>query len=127
MKAIIAVNERGYIGLDGGLPWGRCKDDLAHFKSLTMGGKLLCGPKTAETLPPLSGRELIIWDRDNWSDLYLEADWCIGGKATYQRFMPLFTEVHISVIADHTIGDTSEPDWFHLSPKCKVFHYQFKV
>jgi len=36
MKAIIAINNKHYIGLKNQLPW-KCDEDLEHFKRLTMG------------------------------------------------------------------------------------------
>jgi dihydrofolate reductase len=32
MKAIIAVNNLGFIGLGDGLPWPKCLEDFKHFK-----------------------------------------------------------------------------------------------
>ena len=63
MKAIIAKNKLGYIGIDGELPW-KSKEDLKHFKELTMGGKLLVGYTTAQKLPTLFGREVIVDDEN---------------------------------------------------------------
>ena len=40
MKTIIAVNKVEYIGKDDKLPWN-CKEDLKHFKNLTMGFDIL--------------------------------------------------------------------------------------
>ena len=50
MKAIIAINKLGYIDKEESLPW-KCKEDLNHFKKMTMNCKLLVGRKTFETLP----------------------------------------------------------------------------
>ena len=36
VSIIVATDERGAIGRDGGLPW-RLPDDLKRFKALTMG------------------------------------------------------------------------------------------
>ena len=62
MRGIIAVNNLGYIGLDGELPW-KSSEDLKHFKELTMGGKLLVGYNTYQKLPPLKGRTVIVDSR----------------------------------------------------------------
>lgn len=124
MKAIIAVNKAGYIGLNGGLPW-RCKDDLQHFKKLTMGGTLIVGYNTAQTLPKLIGRNLIVYDKNKPLDQFDDNTWCIGGKKTYEALCHLFTELHISNIDDYTIGDTEFPDLSNLNPKCQKFTYNF--
>lgn len=123
MKAVLAVNNLGYIGLNDGLPW-RSTEDFNHFKKLTMGGKLLVGWRTAQTLPPLKGREIIV-DDGSLRDIYVECDWCIGGKKTYEKYAPVFTELHISHIDDDSIGDTMFPDLRSLNPYCRVFNYYF--
>ena len=123
MKGIISVNNLGFIGLNGGLPC-RCKDDLRHFKSLTIGYKLLVGHNTAQTLPPLKDRVVVLDDRTFYDNKGI--DWCIGGKKTYEKYASLFTELHISHIDDNTIGDTLFPNLSELNPECKIFNYYFK-
>lgn len=124
MKAILAVNNLGYIGLDNKIPWHN-KADFKHFKSLTMGGILLVGYNTAKTLPPLPGRDVMVYDDAKPTDVFLKADWCIGGKKTYELFAQHFTELHISHIDDNTIGDIMMPDLHNLNSDCKIFNYNF--
>jgi dihydrofolate reductase len=52
------------IGIRGGLPW-RLPDDLARFKSMTMGHTLIMGRRTHESLRErtLVGRRLIVLSR----------------------------------------------------------------
>jgi dihydrofolate reductase len=126
MKAIIAVNNLGYIGKDNTLLW-KCSEDLKHFKNLTTGGKLLVGYNTSLKLPPLKNREILVDNRyDNREILILECDWCIGGKKTYETLCHLFTELHISHINDSKIGDTTFPELKNLNPDCKIFNYYFE-
>ena len=126
MKAIIAVNNLGYIGKDNTLLW-KCSEDLKHFKNLTTGGSLLVGYNTSLKLPPLKNREILVDDRyENREVLILECDWCIGGKKTYEKFCHLFTELHISHINDSKIGDTTFPELKNLNPDCKIFNYYFE-
>lgn len=125
MKAILAVNNLGFIGFKNGLPW-KSKEDFKHFKNMTMNGKLLVGWRTAQTLPPLPGREIIIHSHFN-EDNHYHCDWCIGGKKTYEYFADKFTELHISHIDDNSIGDTLFPDFSKLNPECKIFNYYFKT
>lgn len=122
MKGIIAVNNLGYIGLNDSLPW-RCREDLKHFKMMTSGSSVLVGYNTFNTLPPLEGREILLDIRDH---MIPSADWCIGGKKTYEKYAHLFTELHISYINDNTIGDTMFPDLKNLNPDCRVFKYNFE-
>lgn len=126
MKAIIAVNNLGYVGLNGSLPW-RSSEDLKHFKSLTSGATLVVGWVTSQKLPPLKGRELLIDPMP--SDEYLDTvdTWCIGGKYTYEKYAKYFTELHVSHIDDNTIGDTMFPDFKNLNPECKIYNYYYKT
>lgn len=59
--AIVAMASDRAIGKDGGIPW-RLPEDMAHFKSTTMGHPVVMGRKTWESLPqkPLPGRRNIV-------------------------------------------------------------------
>jgi len=125
MKAIVAVNNLGFIGLDDKLLWHN-KEDLRHFKRMTYGSTLLVGYRTAISLPSLSNRKLIIYDRREISPThYYESEWCIGGKKTYEKFCDVFTELHISHIDNNDIGNVTFPDLQNLNPECKIFNYYF--
>lgn len=125
MKGIVTVNNLGFIGLDDKLLWDN-KEDLRHFKNMTYGGRLLVGYRTAMSLPTLPNRELIIFDRREYSPThYYECEWCIGGKKTYEKFCDVFTELHISHIDNDDIGNVTFPDLHKLNPKCKIFNYYF--
>lgn len=120
MKAIIAVNNLGFIGKGDFLPW-RSKEDLQHFKLMTQGCKLLAGYRTLQSLPSLKNRELVLDERDTLTFV----EWCIGGKKTYEKYAPYFTELHISHIDDDTIGDVTFPDFSSLNPHCVIYNYHF--
>lgn len=122
MKAILAVNNLGFIGKDNKLLW-RCKDDLKLFKEKTLCQKLIVGYNTNTLLPTLKEREILVDKRNE----YLSGDWCIGGKKTYEKYCHLFTELHISHINDNSIGDTIIPNLFNLNPNCKVYNYFFET
>ncbi len=63
VSIIVATDERGAIGRDGGLPW-RLPDDLKRFKALTMGKPIVMGRKTWESIgKPLPGRHNIVITR----------------------------------------------------------------
>jgi dihydrofolate reductase len=125
MKAIIAVNNLGFIGKGDKLLW-YSSEDLKHFKKLTIGGKLLVGYKTASALPKLSNRELIIDYRQS-NYFIVDVDWCIGGKKTYEKYCQYFTELHISHINNDEIGDVVFPDLTNLNPDCRIYNYYFEV
>ena len=125
MKAIVAVNNLGFIGLNDKLLWYN-KEDLLHFKKMTEGSTLLVGYRTAQALPPLRNRKLIVVDRiENSTIHYYDSDWCIGGKKTYETFCDVFTELHISHIDNDEIGNVTFPNLSKLSPNCKIFNYHF--
>lgn len=125
MKAVIAVNNLGFIGIDDKLLW-KNKKDLKHFKNLTFGSTCLVGYVTWKSLPKLPNREIVVISReDEVTDHYEDCEWCIGGKKTYERYCHLFTELHISHIDDNKIGNVVFPDLTNLNPDCKVFNYNF--
>lgn len=146
MKAIIAVNNLGYIGKNDEMMW-RSLEDFKHFKKMTMGGKLLVGYNTYQKLPLLPGREVFVAPQlkelsaqfgsplwivnaeklDSMINHMKACDWCIGGKKTYERFCQFFEELHISHIDNDDIGDTMFPDLREMSPDCKIFNYYFKT
>tara|TARA_R110002153_G_scaffold147385_1_gene298609 strand:+ start:162 stop:566 length:405 start_codon:yes stop_codon:yes gene_type:complete len=126
MKTIIATNKAGYIGKDNKLPWN-CKEDLKHFKNLTMGCKLLVGRTTYESMPPLKGREVIVVGKGyNTLEQALEKnpDWIIGGKRIYESTIHLCDELHISEINDETIGDTKMPEMKNFSGKKIIYKFE---
>lgn len=123
MKAIIAKNNLSFIGIDQSLPW-RCKEDLKLFKQMTLNQTCLVGYNTFVTLPKLKNREIIL---DKRGELITEGiDWCIGGAKTYEKYCHLFTELHISIINNNTIGDTMFPDLKNLNKDCKVYIHYFE-
>lgn len=64
LSLIVAMDEAGLIGRDGGLPW-RLPNDLAHFKRLTLGKTILMGRRTWDSLGrPLPGRDNWVVSRD---------------------------------------------------------------
>tara|TARA_Y100001956_G_scaffold82945_1_gene107119 strand:- start:2975 stop:3622 length:648 start_codon:yes stop_codon:yes gene_type:complete len=61
VTAIFATTEKGQFGIDGGLPWGRsAPDDLAFFKSMTMGNAMIMGSATLPSVAHLQGRDKIV-------------------------------------------------------------------
>lgn len=121
MKAIIAVNNHGYIGKGVKLLWYN-KEDLQHFKRLTMDSRCLAGFITYHSLPNLKNREVILDYRDEFN---FDVDWCIGGKKTYEKYAPYFTELHISHINNNDIGDITFPNLSKINQDCKTFLYNF--
>ena len=133
---IVAMDEDGYIGKGGGLPW-RIPSDMARFRDLTIGdgfNSVVMGRKTWDSLPdsyrPLPERVNIVMSRDtSWSGegaetaLYIgraielafaegsEALWVIGGAEIYSMFMDRVEEIHVTTVHTSGSGEVSFPDW----------------
>lgn len=89
------MDENNAIGKDGTLPW-RIPEDLARFKSLTLGHCLLMGRKTYDSIGrPLPGRTTIVvtrqtdWDAPAGVHVVHTVDEGIGLAATLQPGDPL--------------------------------------
>jgi dihydrofolate reductase len=67
ISLIWAQSANGVVGADGKLPW-RLPEDLAHFRELTLGGTVVMGRRTWESLParfrPLPDRVNVVISRD---------------------------------------------------------------
>jgi dihydrofolate reductase len=127
MKLIIAKNNLDYIGLDNKLPWS-CKEDLKHFKEMTMNQKLLVGRVTYENMPKLKGREMIVVGSGYHTldeALSLEPDWVIGGAKLMESVIHLCDEAHVSHINNDTVGDTKFNVDLDSLEKIKIFNYYF--
>lgn len=120
MKAIVSKNNLSFIGFENKLLW-HCTSDLKLFKELTLGSSCLVGYNTFVNLPELKNREIIIDERG----VYKNADWCIGGAKTYEKYCHLFTELHISIINNNLIGDVIFPNLKGLKKDCKIYTYNF--
>lgn len=119
--AIAAVDHKLLIGNGPNLPW-RVDEDLANFRSVTMGKAVIVGRRTVETLPKLKGRKVFVltngpfehrqdepfFTRDpavilntirngpefrEMSEVYV-----IGGARVFEEFLPLIERVYLSVI-----------------------------
>lgn len=63
LTAIAAVGSNGVIGVGQAIPW-RIPEDWERFKDVTMGGALIMGRKTYESIGrPLPGRTTIVVSR----------------------------------------------------------------
>jgi dihydrofolate reductase len=126
----------GVIGADGGLPW-HLPEDLALFRTLTMGSTVVMGRRTWQSLPgrfrPLPGRTNVVLTSDrHWSedgarpaasvDQVLaehESFWVIGGGAVYAAFLPHADRLVVTEVDTLVAGDTWAPplgdDWVRAS------------
>ncbi len=130
MKISIIVAFAGknrVIGANGILPWN-IKEDLARFKSITMGHCCVVGFTTFEKLPILKGRHLIVLSKNHristeyatsassveeaicMAEQRGETElFCIGGEQTYRAFLPLVDKIYTTEILSEYEGDAFFP------------------
>ena len=126
---ILARAQNGVIGKDGDLPW-HLPADLKRFKRITMGGAMVMGRKTFDSLPGLlPGRRHIVLTRDaDWQAegaevvhsvgeaLQLVGEhklYVIGGAEIFALFLPLAQTIELTEILEDVEGDTHVPDPRH--------------
>lgn len=120
--ALVAISKDGVIGDKGDLPW-RLSSDLRRFKKITMGGVLIMGRKTYDSIGrPLPGRTTIVLTRDpNWRcDGVITASspeeaikiaanresFVVGGAEIYRLLLPLCDRVFVTQVLASIDGDT---------------------
>jgi len=122
VSLIVAHDLDGVIGRGGALPW-HLPDDLARFRALTLGARVLMGRRTYESLGrALPDRRNLVLSRD-WSfrprdawvvrDLPYEVEnvdlgeplVIIGGAAVYAAALPFCTRAHITRVDTRTAGE----------------------
>jgi len=107
---IFACDMNNAIGKDGDLPW-RQSTDLQHFKKITLGGTIVMGRKTWESLPGrLPDRRHLVMTRGNREDVDTityqevlelskeEEIFIIGGGEIYTLFLPHVNKIHRTII-----------------------------
>ena len=133
---IVAMDESGFIGKDGDLPW-KISSDMNRFRELTSGdgfNAVVMGRKTWDSLPdpyrPLPERTNIVLSRDSGLRIdgaevalydgraveigYSEGCdelWVIGGAEIYELMLQRCDEIHITTVHTSVEGDTRFPDW----------------
>jgi dihydrofolate reductase len=134
LTLVAAYAEHRVIGDHGRIPW-HLPDDFAHFKATTMGGVLVMGRTTFDSIGrPLPGRTTVVVTRDpDWATdgvlvahsvddaLTLAAQqpgetYVAGGTRLYEQTLPLathqvLTEVHLSVEGDAHYPEFDLDDW----------------
>ncbi len=92
LTAVVACSPTGVIGLNGGLPW-KLSSDLQRFKTMTMGGTLIMGRKTFDSIGRvLPGRQTIVLTR--------AADWSPGELPGAER-------LHVATTAAQAINTSN--------------------
>lgn len=127
LRMVVAYSTNRCIGKDNDLPW-RLPNDLAHFKTVTMGMPIIMGRKTWESLGrPLPGRpNLVITNNTEYkaegATLYpsLEAAIAacvdvpmaciIGGEQIFTLGLAYAHEIIATEVHAHVEGDTFFPE-----------------
>lgn len=131
LALIVCRARNGTIGAHGSIPW-HIPEDLARFRSLTLGHTLLFGRRTFLSLPkPLDQRRIIVLSRDpSFSppnttvarsldealNTAYQTDLCpfvCGGAQLYHQTLPLATTIYLTQLSYDVPGDTFFPE---LSP-----------
>lgn len=122
LTAVVAVTPGGVIGRDGDMPW-RLSEDLKRFKKLTMGGVLVMGRKTFDSIGrPLPGRRTIVITRNrDWqcegvqvahsTEQALELAgsdpaFVVGGAEIYRQLLPRCGQIYLTRVLSGVAGDT---------------------
>lgn len=138
VSVIVALDEAGTIGRDGGLPW-HLPDDLRRFKATTMGHVLVMGRKTCESIGrALPGRRSLVlsrnpaWRPPEGVEVVPDVDtalaraagaervFVIGGAEVFRAALPradelLVTRVHATVAGDVRFPDVDWEAWTLVS------------
>lgn len=126
ISLVVAADKNGVIGKDNKLPW-KLPNDLAYFKSLTLGNRVLMGRNTYNSIGhPLDGRDNIVVTskpldypegsritlRNNLINTLLEFGnnnaelFVIGGASVYEQALPYATRIYLTRINEEFDGDT---------------------
>ena len=129
LTLIAAYADNRVIGDHGRIPW-RIPEDFAHFKASTMGGTLVMGRATYDSIGrPLPGRTTVVVTRNPaWSAegvlvahsldeaLARAAEqpgetFVAGGTQIYQQAMPLATHQVLTEVHRSPDGDAHYPEF----------------
>lgn len=150
MNAIAAMARNRVIGAGGKIPW-HLPEDFRWFKRATLGGVVVMGRKTFESLgKPLPGRRNVVlsstarfdgvemlsdFEAFEESAYHPSTVWIIGGGVLYERALPRCSDLFLSVVEGEPDGDVWFPPFEHLfdfesvvetHPGFEVRHYRRK-
>jgi dihydrofolate reductase len=123
--AIAAMSENRVIGDHGKIPW-HLPEDFRWFKHKTMGGTLVMGRKTFESIgKPLPGRKTVVLSRTlqaipgvtSYKDIETfraneDASaniWICGGAEIYEQFLPHCFVLYLTRLKRRVEGDAFFP------------------
>ena len=130
IEFVVAVSENDVIGRDNALPW-RLPEDLRRFKALTVGGTVLMGRKTYESIgrPLPERRNLVLSRRADFSvagatvvrDLEEAGRAAVAGRPLmvicgaeiFRLYVALATRIHLTIVHTHIAGGDATFDAWH--------------
>ncbi|KZM70626.1 dihydrofolate reductase [Nocardia terpenica] len=133
---IWAQTPAGVIGADNAIPW-RVPEDMAHFKSVTVGHPVVMGRRTWDSLPPrfrplAERRNIVVTRQPDWAADGAEragsldealalaaADlvWVMGGGEIYRAAMDHATELMVTEVDAEVPGDAWAPE---IGPRWRI-------
>jgi len=136
--AIAAMSENRVIGDHGKIPW-LLPEDFRWFKHKTMGGTLIMGRKTLESIgKPLPGRKTIVLSRTSpTSDVEICTDlpsldktlsaspmphWVCGGAEIYQQLLPKCSAIYLTCVKRTVDGDAFLPAFEDTFTRTQIIH-----
>jgi len=148
MIAVAAMATNRVIGADGKIPW-HLPEDLRWFKELTMGGTLLMGRVTYDSIgKPLPGRATIVMSRKDGlviagvevirdlSGLHNARTqgeiFVVGGSEIYRIALPYCRDLYLTEVKKDAVGDRKFPMFEELfrfssllreTPEMRIVHY----
>lgn len=148
MIAVAAMASNRVIGAEGRIPW-QVPEDLRWFKELTIGGTLLMGRVTFDSIGrALPGRETIVMSRkencqipgvqvirdlSGINSARVVGDiFVVGGAEVYRVALPYCRDLYLTEILQEVEGDRTMPvfsDFFRFSsvlretPELRIVHY----
>jgi dihydrofolate reductase len=148
MKAIAAMARNRVIGWNGQIPW-HIPEDFRWFKRATLGGIVVMGRKTFESLgKPLPGRQNVVIsstrefpgvENVGSVDAFLSQNysgnevWVIGGSQIYAELLPHCSDLYLSLVYKEPQGDAFFPPFENTfefvevtesHPEFEVRHYR---
>lgn len=124
---IVACAKNRVIGKDGSIPW-KIPEELRYFHDVTMGGAVIMGRKTYESIGrPLQGRLNIVISRSKViedenvitvpsAEEALKAAegkevFICGGQSVYEEMLPLADRLYITEVELEPEGDAFFPEF----------------
>jgi dihydrofolate reductase len=127
LHAIAAMSENRVIGNQGKIPW-HLPEDFRWFKHKTLGGTLVMGRKTFESIgKPLPGRDTVVLTRQAQEQLsetafiphqsfvsYVQRNtgtdyWICGGAQIYQQMLNGCSVLYLTRVRSVVEGDAKMP------------------